>query len=57
MERLGIILARHPHAVAAFFGALTGICGYNAFRAGMTYAQLRAAVAESDRVASEALGG
>ena len=57
MERLGTLLARHPHAVAAFFGALTGICGYNAFRAGMTYAQLRAAVGDLDREANEALGG
>jgi hypothetical protein len=57
MERLGILLARHPHAVAAFFGALTGICGYNAFRAGMTYAQLRAAAGDLDREANEALGG
>jgi hypothetical protein len=57
VEAFGRILARHPHAVAVFFGALTGFAGFNAFRAGMTYAQLRALAAESDREANEALGG
>jgi hypothetical protein len=57
VERLGLLLARHPRSVAAFFGALMGLAGYNAFLAGMTYAQLRTAVADVDRQASEALGG
>jgi hypothetical protein len=57
MENLGEFLAKHPALVAVAFAALTGICGFNTFRAGVTYAGLRSAVADRAREASEALGG
>ncbi len=57
MEETGKFLARHPGLVGLAFAALVGACGLNAFRAGMTYAALRAAVGEQARAASEALGG
>jgi hypothetical protein len=50
-------LVRHPGLAALAFAALVGACGFNAFRAGMTYADLRASVGEQARAASEALGG
>jgi hypothetical protein len=52
-------LAQHPVLVTTVFATLVGLCGWNAFRAGMTYAKLCAsvAVADSMRQASEALGG
>jgi hypothetical protein len=50
-------MARHPVLVAAFFGALTGVAGFQAFRAGVTYGDLCRAVADDARVANEALGG
>lgn len=55
--KLAEFLAKHPGLVALAFAALIGAAGLNTFRAGMTYAQLRNAVAEKARVASEALGG
>jgi hypothetical protein len=57
VEGLGVFLAKHPALVGVAFGTLVGICGFNAFRAGVTYAQLRSAVADRAREASEALGG
>ena len=57
MEKLGEFLARHPVLVGLAFATLTGMCGYNAFRAGVSYAGLRSAVGEYAREASEALGG
>jgi hypothetical protein len=57
VEGLGVFLAKHPALVGVAFGALVGICGFNAFRAGVTYAGLRSAVADRAREASEALGG
>jgi len=57
VESLGEFLAKHPTLVAVAFGALVGACGFNAFRAGVTYAGLRSAVGERAREASEALGG
>jgi hypothetical protein len=57
MEGLGTFLAKHPTLVALAFAGLVGACGFNAFRAGVTYAGLRSAVADRAREASEALGG
>ena len=57
MEKTRDWLVRHPALVGAFFGALVGAAGFNVFRAGMTYADLRAHVGEQARQASEALGG
>ena len=57
MDRTRDFLVRHPGLVGLAFAALVGACGLNAFRAGMTYADLRAAVGEQARVASEAMGG
>jgi hypothetical protein len=57
VENLGEFLAKHPTLVAVAFGVLVGACGFNTFRAGVTYAQLRGVVAERAREASEALGG
>lgn len=56
-SKLAGFLAKHPALVSAGFAVLVGLCGLNAFRAGMTYAQLRNVVAEHAREASEALGG
>lgn len=50
-------LVKHPTLVALAFAGLIGAAGFNTFRAGMTYAGLRSAVAERAREASEALGG
>ena len=50
-------LASHPRLVALAFAVLVGAAGLNTFQAGVTYGQLRNAVAEQARVASEALGG
>lgn len=57
MERSSEFLARHPGLVALLFALLGGISTYQAFGAGVTYAQLRSAFADEVRVASEALGG
>ena len=57
MDQTRDFLVRHPGLVGLAFAALVGACGLNAFRAGMTYAALRAAVGEQAREASEALGG
>jgi len=57
MEKLGEFMARHPGLIGLLFAGLAGFAAYDTFRAGMTYASLRAAVAEEARVASEALGG
>ncbi len=57
MENLGEFLAKHPVLVAVSFAALSAAAAYNTFHAGMAYAELRAAVANGAREASEALGG
>ena len=57
MEEAAEFLARHPVLVGLTFAALSGLGAYNVFRAGVTYASLRAAVGEQARVASEAMGG
>lgn len=57
MEKTAEFLVRHPGLVGLAFAVLVGACGYNTFRAGVTYADLRAAVADHARAASEALGG
>ena len=57
MEEAAKFLARHPVLVGVVFAALSGMGAYNVFRAGVTYASLRATVSEQARVASEALGG
>lgn len=50
-------LSKHPALVCAVFTALAAFAGFNAFRAGVSYADMRHAVAENARIASEALGG
>lgn len=50
-------VAQHPRLVAAMFAALAALAAMNTFHAGVTYAQIRATVAEQARAASEALGG
>lgn len=57
MEEIRDFLVRHPGLTGLAFAVLVGACGFNAFRGGMAYADLRAAVADQARVASEALGG
>jgi hypothetical protein len=57
VENAAKYLARHPVLVGLAFAALSGMGAYNVFRAGVTYADLRAAVGDQARVASEALGG
>jgi hypothetical protein len=57
VEKAGLFMAHHPVLVSVAFGALVGFGGFQAFRAGMTYAGLRSAVAEFEQAASEALGG
>ncbi len=57
MDKTRDWLVRHPGLVALLFGVLVGGAGLNAFRAGMTYADLRATVGEQARAASEAMGG
>jgi hypothetical protein len=56
-SKLAEFLAQHPTLVALAFAGLIGMAGLNTFRAGMTYAELRRAVAEAAFEASEALGG
>jgi len=50
-------LVKHPALVCAVFTGLAAFAGFNAFRAGMSYADMRHALAENARAASEALGG
>ncbi len=57
MEDVAKFLARHPVLVGLVFAALSGMGAYNVFRAGVTYADLRASVGDRAREASEALGG
>lgn len=57
MDQMAEFLARHPALTGAAFAALTGLCAYNTFRAGMAYAGLRVAVAARAYDASQALGG
>jgi len=57
VEDVAKFLARHPVLVGLAFATLSGMGAYNVFRAGVTYASLRAAVGEQARQASEALGG
>lgn len=57
MEKTRDWLAQHPGVVCLGFAFLVGMSGYQAFRGGMTYGQLRAEVADHARAASEALGG
>jgi hypothetical protein len=57
VENTVIFLVKHPMLVSAAFGILAGLCGFNWFRAGMTYCGLRYALADQAREASEALGG
>lgn len=56
-SKLAEFLAKHPTLVALAFATLIGMAGLNTFRAGVTYAHLRHAVADRAREASEALGG
>lgn len=57
MDKTREFLARHPVLVGVVFATLTGMCAYNAFRAGVTYAEIRRLAGEQARAASEALGG
>ncbi len=57
MGEIAEFAARHPVLIALAFAALGGFGAYNTFRAGATYADLRASVGEQARAASEALGG
>lgn len=57
MEQARDFVVRHPRLTGLAFAALVGWAGYNAFQAGTAYADLRSAVGEQARVASEALGG
>lgn len=57
MKNKAEFMARHPVLIGAIFAVVAGFGAYNTFKAGMTYAGLRVAVADHARVASEALGG
>ena len=57
MDKTREFVVRHPVLIGLLFATLVGAGAYNSFRAGMTYAELRAAVGEQARAASESLGG
>ena len=57
MDKTRDWLVRHPGLVGLAFAVLVGACGFNTFRAGVTYADLRASVGDHARAASEAMGG
>jgi hypothetical protein len=52
-----MFLARHPAMGALTVGALMGAAGYQAYWIGFAGAKLNGVLADSARVASEALGG
>ena len=54
---LAEFVAKHPRLVAGIFAGLAAMAAMNTFQAGVTYAQIRAQVADRAREASEALGG
>jgi hypothetical protein len=57
VEKFGVWLARHPAAVGVAFAFLTGVSAYQAFQAGISFAELRATISDHARAASDALGG
>lgn len=50
-------LVRHPWVVPAVIATAAGVTAYRTFQVGAAFADLRRAVAEDARAASEALGG
>jgi hypothetical protein len=57
MHKVAEFIARYPQAGAAIFAVIAGWGAWNTYKAGMHAQSIRCLVGESDRAASEALGG
>lgn len=57
MENLGLLMVKHPAATMVVLSALVGFSVSRVYKIGLMTGQVRQAVCDEARAASEALGG